>query len=155
MAQKAAGILRTTAKKLLENLVQRAQEVNDNPDFVYSVARIAVFGSYINTDKEKLGDLDTAVELVPRYEGDDLVDAVMEAFRQRGPADCIFIDRISFPFHEVKRYLRNRSKCLSLHDFSELERLNTDYVVIYEQTGQSFSSADESQTAPNSLTTKH
>lgn len=134
MTQKASGILRSTARKLLVSLVQRAQEINTNPDFVYSVSRIAVFGSYINTDKEKLGDLDIAVELVPRYEGDDLVREMVEAFNQRGPQTYSIIDRYSFARYEIERYLRNRSKCLNLHDFDELLKLNTAYLVIYEQT---------------------
>jgi len=133
MAQKSSGILRSTAKKLLESIAQRAKEANDNPDFVYSVARIVVFGSYINTDKEKLGDLDVAVELVPRYEGDDLARAEAEAFNRRGPQTYSIIDRLFFAHYEVERYLRNKSKCLSLHDFGELQKLNTNYVVICEQ----------------------
>lgn len=134
MAQKANGILRKTAEEKLLEIVRRAQEVNDNPDYVYSVAKIAVFGSYINTDKEKLGDLDVAIELVPRYQGEALVDAVRQAYRLRGPRNCLFIEGISFAYYEVERYLRNRSKCLSLHRFDELEKLNVEYKVIYEQT---------------------
>lgn len=137
MAQKSHGILRSTAKSLLEKLVGRAREANARPEFVYSVARIAVFGSYVSSDKEKLGDLDVAIELVPRYQGADFDQAREEAFIQRGPETGNIIDRYMFAYNEVARFLRNRSACMSLHTYEELAKLNADHLVIYDRASES------------------
>lgn len=137
MAQKSRGILRSTAEKLLEGIVQRAREANARPEFVYSVARIAVFGSYVSSDKENLGDLDVAIELVPRYQGDDFDQAREEAFMQRGPQTSNIVDRYMFAYNEVARYLRNRSTCVSLHMYEELVSLNADHLVIYDRASDS------------------
>lgn len=144
MAQKSRGILRSTAKNLLESLARRAREANARPEFVYSVARIAVFGSYVSSDKEKLGDLDVAIELVPRYQGDDLAKAREEAFIQRGPQTSNFVDRYMFAYNEVARYLRNRSACMSLHTYEELVKLNADHLVIYDRASENQSKRDRS-----------
>ncbi|MHB0998503.1 MAG: nucleotidyltransferase domain-containing protein [Armatimonadota bacterium] len=125
--------MRSTAEILLKTLVQRTQEVNDNPIFVYSIKRVAVFGSYVSSDKKKLGDVDIAIELVPRYKNEDLRRAMAEAFNLRGPQTCSITERWYFARYEIERYLRNKSKCLSLHDYDELGKLNAEHVVIYEQ----------------------
>lgn len=137
VAQKSRGILRSTARELLEGIAQKAREANARPEFVYSVARIAVFGSYVSSDKEKLGDLDVAIELVPRYQGDDLTKAREEAFIQWGPQTSNIVDRYMFACNEVARYLRNRSACMSLHTYEELMKLNADHLVIYERASES------------------
>jgi len=132
MAQKGSGVLRSTAEKILEEIVRRADEANANADFAYSVMRIAVFGSYVNSEKDKLGDLDIAVDLAPRYDDDEAQHrAEAEALRRRGPHTYSIIDRAYFPRCEVERCLRDSRRCLHLHSFAELQQLNVDRVVIY------------------------
>ena len=52
---------RETAKRALENVVQRIKEVNENKEFIYKITKAVLFGSYINSTKDKVGDLDIAV----------------------------------------------------------------------------------------------
>ena len=52
---------RKTAKMVLKNIKKRIQEVNQNDEFIYKVNKAVLFGSYINSTKEKIGDLDIAL----------------------------------------------------------------------------------------------
>ena len=53
MSKKHVGLTHSKADELLALLVERAEEVNRDPQFLY-VSRLAVFGSYLS-DKEELG----------------------------------------------------------------------------------------------------
>ena len=55
-------INRAKADLYVAELLQRADDINANPDLLYRVKRITAFGSYI-TDTADLGDIDIAVEL--------------------------------------------------------------------------------------------
>jgi hypothetical protein len=55
-------ISRAKANLYVAELLQRADDINANPDLLYRVKRITAFGSYI-TDAADLGDIDIAVEL--------------------------------------------------------------------------------------------
>jgi len=69
-ASAAKRISCTTAQVALEGLMARAQEINSDPKYLYSVGSVVVFGSYLNGN-ERLGDLDVAVEVLPRIKDPD------------------------------------------------------------------------------------
>ena len=50
---------RTTAKKALDNVIIKIKEANERKDFIYKITKVVLFGSYINSTKEKIGDLDS------------------------------------------------------------------------------------------------
>jgi len=52
---------RETAKKALENVKLKIKEANEREDFIYRIKKAVLFGSYINSDKEKVGDIDIAI----------------------------------------------------------------------------------------------
>ena len=52
---------RATAKRLLDRLIKDVQEYNEDMGHPYYVEAIHVFGSYVNSDKEMLSDLDIAL----------------------------------------------------------------------------------------------
>ena len=52
---------RETAKMTLENVIKRIKEANRNDEFIYKITKAVLFGSYINSNKEKVGDLDIAI----------------------------------------------------------------------------------------------
>jgi predicted nucleotidyltransferase len=56
---------RSKADELLAMLLARVEKVNRDPQYLFGVSKLAVFGSYL-TAKEKLGDLDIAVEIGPK-----------------------------------------------------------------------------------------
>lgn len=62
MARFGHPLKRAKADLLLQGLVARASVLNADPDGLFFVDRLRVFGSYLDTDRQELGDLD--VELV-------------------------------------------------------------------------------------------
>jgi len=44
---------RETAQRALENLKQKIKEANQREDFIYEIKKAVLFGSYINSNKEK------------------------------------------------------------------------------------------------------
>ena len=83
MSIKGSGVTRRRADAIISEITERAKEINENDSFAYRVAKVAVFGSYLNSDKAKLGDLDLAADLVQRYEGDTHLDALKAATNEK------------------------------------------------------------------------
>jgi DNA-binding MarR family transcriptional regulator len=64
-ASAAKRIKRATAATQLTEFMKRVHMVNASPKYLYSVRRVAVFGSFLE-GQERLGDIDIAVELKSR-----------------------------------------------------------------------------------------
>jgi hypothetical protein len=56
---------RKTADRLLDGIVRRAQELNDDPDVPYWVRELYVFGPYLDPGLDRIEDLNVAVDLRP------------------------------------------------------------------------------------------
>ncbi len=67
------GILRTNAEKLLQGFLERVQQVNKDDYFLYRVTKVAVFGSYLDAQKDKVNDIDLLVQLQPKPAKPDAV----------------------------------------------------------------------------------
>lgn len=52
---------RTAADRVLNNLLDKIKVANKREDFIYRITKVVLFGSYINSTKEKIGDLDIAI----------------------------------------------------------------------------------------------
>ena len=65
---------RAKADLYVAELLQRADDINANPDLLYRVKRITAFGGYI-TDAADLGDIDIAVELECKVPAEQRVKA--------------------------------------------------------------------------------
>lgn len=106
---------RETAKKVLENVVQRIEKVNKNKEFIYKITKAVLFGSYINSNKEKIGDLDIAIYI-------ELKDKSISEFEQnfaraRTSLNYVpFILRFIYGKEEIYKYIKNRKRVLELHD---------------------------------------
>jgi predicted nucleotidyltransferase len=92
LASAARPLTRRNAKKLQEFLA-RVREVNSTDYYLYKVRRALVFGSYLS-DRDRINDIDIAVELVHRITDPE----------QRGAADRARIDEAyragrRFPHH--------------------------------------------------------
>jgi len=59
-------ISRNEAQKRIDGLPKRIEQANQNPEFAYTISRAFVFGSYLETDKQYLGDVDIALEFEPK-----------------------------------------------------------------------------------------
>ncbi len=62
-ATAAKPIRRTTADRLLSDLLERIEKLNGDDRFLGRVRKAVVFGSYIG-DADHIGDIDVAVEIL-------------------------------------------------------------------------------------------
>ena len=102
---------RETADKLLEGVKERIYKVNHNPSYCYSITEAKVFGSYVNSDKDMLSDLDIAIRLEPKYGRDS------QEFRDKRE-ECLSMDYLIYydwPRQDVLRFIRNRHPYISVH----------------------------------------
>lgn len=111
-------IHRRTAERLLDGVLQRAAEINQNPDLPLRVAELWVFGSYLGSSLT-LGDLDLAV----RYEGkvSDLQQLERQKQHRRDHAKAAgrkfraLVLELDWPETEMDRVLCGASQGISLH----------------------------------------
>jgi hypothetical protein len=130
--RKNLGIKRETAKRILKEIVQRAEKINASPDtkFMYFVSKILVFESYL-TEKERLGDIDIAIDIEKRWETDKdynrLLNAVCGNNKVSGDS------RVLYPYQKIITTLRNRGKSLSFHPIEEIVRGKFPHKIIFER----------------------
>ena len=114
----AKPLLRTSADQRLTEFLARIDEVAKNQKFLYRVGTAILFGSYL-TSKERINDIDLYLNLVPKEKDREKRDRLEqrrteEAVRQ-GRTFNTFIDQISWPQTDVLKYLKARSRSISLH----------------------------------------
>ena len=138
IAKATTPLTRTKANELLQNLIERAKSINENPEFVFFVERIEVFGSYI-TEKELLGDLDVGVKLDRRYNGRLFTQHNqhrIEMAKSGGRRFNNSTDQLNWPYLEVMLILKARKRGLSVHDINEDEVFSvTETRVVYQFPG--------------------
>ena len=106
---------RETAKRALENVVQRIKEVNENKEFIYKITKAVLFGSYINSTKDKVGDLDIAVYV--DLKDKSIPEVEQNIARARNSYNYIpFILKFIYGKEEVFKYIKNKKRVLELQD---------------------------------------
>jgi len=134
-------ISRATAKRKLEEFLNRVALVNQSPDYAFRVNRAYVFGSFISTDNERIGDLDVTVELAPRESDQAKQHELEKACIARASADGRYfgtiIEQIYWPHNAVYRYLKARSTAISLHEAQEILREGWECSLVFEEVQQS------------------
>jgi predicted nucleotidyltransferase len=134
LAAATAGrpIHRQAADRLLRQLLDRVEQVREDEELLYYVARLAVFGSYLS-DQERLADLDVAAVLEQRPSDEAWIDRV---YRRIDLSDRSFPNltvRLTWPRTEVLRILRGGSRALGIQDLRDLdaELEGQPHVVLY------------------------
>jgi predicted nucleotidyltransferase len=133
LAQASFGkpVSRTTADRLLAGVIERARAYNADPERLLTVARVAVFGSYLDPAADRLGDLDLAVSTVRRQaSGQRHVDRVLAYARASGRCFGTFEERLFWPERELRMLLKNRSTAISITD-EEVSRITDRFRVVY------------------------
>jgi hypothetical protein len=133
-ASAAKPIHRKTAERLLDQFLERVKRVNDTQEYVYRVEHVVLFGSMLS-DIDRLGDVDVAVQLQPKVDKHDGFQEWSMARRRAAEAKGRnfrgVLDWAMWPTQEIFLQLKARSSGLSLHDFSEVEKLpNVRYKVL-------------------------
>jgi predicted nucleotidyltransferase len=133
-AKRVRRINRPQADRLIFQFLMRIDGVNHNNDLGYFVVEAWIFGSYIDSAKNDLGDLDIAVDIQPRLvPGRDSIDYihVREALLGRSTMDAAL--------NEVEVLLRDRSPYISLHGNDVPDRLGVKSKLIYRTTNNAYS----------------
>lgn len=136
--------LRKTAEVVLKNVIQKIKEVNENEKFVYRVTKAVLFGSYINSTKEKIGDLDIAIYIElknkSRLEYEQNIERAKIAL-----SEIPYVWKLVYGKEEVFKYIKDKKKVLQLHDGSKIDKISkqnsesTNYIysdkykIIYEE----------------------
>lgn len=135
LARAVPPMKRAKAEQLLAQLLNRVQEVNTSPNFLYKVDKVLVFGSYLRSEVAELNDLDVAVELTAKHTNPDERQAaaralVKEAY-QAGRSFSGFMDELLYPYNMTKTFLRNRSRYLSLHTTDDAVLTQTETYQVF------------------------
>ena len=110
---KSTRMKRSTAERLLRELIGRVESIQGDDSLAYRVSDLVLFGSYLS-DREDLGDLDVAVNIVRRFEGDEQLRVEEERRKATCPASADFVLRLFWPNEEIYRMIRNRSAWIQL-----------------------------------------
>ena len=113
VSNKSKRMKRSTAERLLRELIGRVESIQDDDSLAYMVSDLVLFGSYLS-DREDLGDLDVAVNIVRRFEGDEQLRVEEERRKATCPGSADFVLRLFWPNEEIYRMIRNRSAWIQL-----------------------------------------
>lgn len=140
LASAAKPVTRKTATRILSEFMDRVRQVNSDPFFPVKVKKVCVFGSYL-TDASRINDIDVAVELTwkedhPMVSNKDKVRLALtlsNMAEQKGKKFSSFIDRLHWPEHEVRIFLKSRSRTLSIHPIHDEILNRVEYKVFFPE----------------------
>ena len=134
MASFAPQIKRERAERLLAQIVMYAGLANSEGNFVFHIARVALFGSMLGTSP-LVSDVDIAVELVAKY-GDEGWTAEsqkrIDAADEQGQHFRNGLHRALWPRLEPIEFLRRGERHIALHSFSEVVGLGCNFRLVFE-----------------------
>jgi predicted nucleotidyltransferase len=115
----AKPVKRKTAEKALEGLLARVEEINADDDLAFTIEEVVLFGSLLDDTRELLGDVDVAVAIARRYQGEKQ-EQVRQARSALAPASADWLRVTSWGEHEIWSRLKNRSRTLSVADLRSM-----------------------------------
>jgi hypothetical protein len=125
-ASAAKPVSRKTAELVLQRLMERVRMVNDNPDLVYRIESVVLFGSMLSA-AERLGDVDIAIELQAKVTEEAAFRKWCDKRRhialEQGRHFSSTFEWVVWPSTEISLLLKARSHALSLHEFSQLGQM--------------------------------
>ena len=128
---------RATAEKALEGFRERVGEVNSSERFPYRARKVVLFGSMLDPARDPVGNVDLAVDIVPKDPDADPALQALDHARQaaeRGRSFSTMFERLAWPRTEVILHLRSRSPLLNIDPLvDQPAELGANYRVIYEE----------------------
>ena len=125
---------RHTADEALKMIINQIEQVNSMDDFVYFVDKAVLFGSYLDIDKQTLGDIDIAIYLSPKRTDVDEMELNLNRSYKKDYSGA-FCNRLFYGREEVCKFIKNRKSVVSLHAGREAEieslKFNEDVCYIY------------------------
>ncbi len=106
---------RITAKRALDNIIKKLEEVNYHDEFIYKVTKAVLFGSYINSSKDKLGDVDIAIYV--ELKNKDIPELEQNYNHSKQVTfNMPFVFRYTYGKEEVFKFLKDKKRVIQLHD---------------------------------------
>lgn len=126
---------RSTADRALRDFLDRVDEVNRDNHWLMKVSRAVVFGSYLDPEVERLGDVDIGLALEWKEQDpsarDQLIRQYLQRAKEQGRTFPTFFAEISAPQVDIWRFLRSRSRTLKLHLIEDPEMLGASCEEIF------------------------
>ena len=124
--QSQGRVTRTVALRVIDRVSRSIEEINSNASFCYEIDVAVIFGSVLDQERERVGDVDLAYRLKPR-----LVDTKQfDAMRETKIANCPpaqarkWYGDLAWPEDEVIQSLTSSSRgVLQIRRLDELEHL--------------------------------
>ena len=121
-ATAAKRVTRATAQKVLQQFLNRVEQVNNDPYFLGKVTRVVLFGSMLKPEVERFSDVDLAVELMSKEADFDRARARnyerVEELSAQGHRFRNFLEQEGCWYWEVFGFLKRQSRVLGLADYS-------------------------------------
>lgn len=128
IAKAIPRISRAKAERILADFIVRVRELNADDDFGQYVREVHVFGSFLDPSKDRLGDVDLAVDFRDRrIIGRNQRDYECQRKLASGAKGYFF----DFLDYEVKRFLRDRDPYIAMEGLCRVEALNTKMQLVY------------------------
>jgi predicted nucleotidyltransferase len=119
-ATAAHRVTRATAEKALAEFLGRVDHVNRSGHFLGKVVTVVLFGSMLQPKVDRPSDVDLAVEIAPKEADAEVARAKNErcvrTLESLGHRFRGFLERQCFWHYEAFRYLKGRSRVISLAD---------------------------------------
>jgi len=133
-ATAAKPIYRRTAERVLREFMSRVHAVNASKDYAFKIRIVVLFGSILSC-ADRLGDVDVAIDLEPRFSDPirrkQLCNQRRRLAQEQGRTFATWKSWALWPRDEVLIQLKARSRSLSLHGFDQLTQLeNLSYRVL-------------------------
>ncbi|MFC3897986.1 hypothetical protein ACFOWZ_41520 [Lentzea rhizosphaerae] len=127
----AKPITRATAQRHLDGFLERVRTYNADRSKPYSVTRVTVFGSYLDSTQDRLGDLDLAIQVVRRGSTEEYLkrrDAITAASSRRFGS---YFERLVWPLRELGLYLKDRKPAINITD-EDVSALTDQWSNVYD-----------------------
>jgi predicted nucleotidyltransferase len=120
--------------------MDRVRQVNSDSSYLVKVQKVLVFGSYL-TDAIRINDIDVAVELTWKENHPMVLNEEDKAqlalnlsimAEDKGKKFSSFLDRLEWPEHEVRLFLKSRSRTLSIHSIHDEILNRVKYRVFFQ-----------------------
>jgi len=133
-ATAAKPIFRRTAERVIREFMGRVDAVNASKEYAFRIRGAVLFGSMLSC-ADRLGDVDVAVDLKPRFSDPirrkQLCNRRRRLAQEQGKAFATGTSWALWPRNEVLIQLKARTRSLSLHGFDQLSQLeNLSYRVL-------------------------
>jgi|GEM_PF-2910553 len=137
--KKSIGVTRQKAKLIIDDIINIAKEINTDPSSLYRINLLGVFGSYVNSSKDKLGDIDIFYTITPKdgITKEMILAANKELMTQSDRSSC-FLQAMAEAYKSewlTLRRLKHNHVSVSLHNYEEhKEMLETEkYKILFTE----------------------